>query len=118
MFAKTALLMRVFSPVGALVELIPTTPIENSELLINRLKYLQKRLKYGLPNETAIVLYELGFADRVVAIDLSSLFPEPVVDKDLVIRTLKVREEGVFAKLNLYPSYFSEVYGNQVALAK
>lgn len=102
---------------GALIEMIPEMQIDNSELLINNLKRLQKRLKYGLPNETSIVFYELGFADRVVAMDLSSLFEEVISTKDLAIQVLKVQREQVFAKLDTYPSYFSEVYRNRVALA-
>lgn len=102
---------------GALIELIPETQIENADLLINNLKQLQKRLKYGLSNETSIAFYELGFADRVVAMDLGSLFEESILTKDLAIQALKVQREQVFAKLNTYPSYFSEVYRNRVALA-
>ncbi len=103
---------------GALIELIPTTPIEDTDLLIGKLKYLQKRMKYGLPNETAVVFYELGFADRVVAIDLSSIFEEIISGKELAIQALKARSEDVLAKLGAYPSYFSEVYRNRVALAQ
>jgi hypothetical protein len=97
---------------GALIELIPTLNIDNPDLLVNVLQRLQKRLKYGLPNQIAIVLYELGFADRVVAIELSSSFSEILPDKDLIIQSLKSQREEVFLKLNQYPSYFSYVYQN------
>jgi len=103
---------------GALIELIPIAPIEGADLLMAKLKYLQKRLKYGLPNETAIIFYELGFADRVVAIDLSSMYDEIISTKDLAIQALKIRSEEVLAKLRTYPSYFSEVYRNRVTLAR
>ena len=103
---------------GALIELIPIYSIEGADILIEKLKYLQKRLKYGLPNETAIIFYELGFADRVVAIDLSSTFDEVISNKELAIQALKVRSEEVLAKLKIYPAYFSEVYRNRVALAR
>jgi len=103
---------------GALIEMIPDMQIENTELLINNLKQLQKRLKYGLPNETSIVFYELGFADRVVAMDLSSMFEEVILTKELAIQALKARSEEVFLKLDSYPAYFSEVYRNSVALAR
>ena len=103
---------------GALIELISVMQIENIDLLINNLKRLQKRLKYGLSNETSIVFYELGFADRVVAIDLSSLFEEAISTTDLAIQALKGQREQVFAKLDTYPSYFSEVYRNRVALIR
>ena len=100
---------------GALIELVPSLPIRDVDSLVRTLQYLQKKLKYGLPNQMQIILYELGFADRVVAIDLSSLLPENTLDKEFAILSLKAKREEVFAKLNLYPSYFSEVYQNQIA---
>lgn len=103
---------------GAIIELIPTMPTEEADLLVERLKYMQKRLKYGLPSETAIVFYEIGFADRVVAIDLSSMFEVVISNKDLAIQALKARSDDVLSKLRNYPSYFSEVYQNRVALAR
>jgi superfamily II DNA/RNA helicase len=97
---------------GALIELIPTLNIDNPDLLVTTLQRLQKRLKYGLPNQMAIILYELGFADRVVAIELSSGFSEIPTDKDLIIQALRSQREEVFVRLNQYPSYFSYVYQN------
>lgn len=100
---------------GALIELIPTLHLENIGFLISQLQLLQKRLKYGLPNEISIILYELGFADRIVAIDLSTLLSDALPEKNAVKLALRARREEVFEKLNLYPRYFSEVYENQVA---
>jgi len=100
---------------GALIELIPTLQMDAPDLVINSLQQLQKRLKYGLPNRIAVILYELGFADRVVAIDLSLTLSEVLPDKDLVVQALILQREAVFAKLNLYPSYFSYVYQNVAA---
>jgi POLQ-like helicase len=97
---------------GALIELIPTSNIDSPDMIINSLRKLQKRLKYGLPNEIAVILYELGFADRVVAIDLSSIIADVLPDKDLIVQALKLQRETVFIKLNQYPSYFSYVYQN------
>jgi len=102
---------------GAVIELIPSLAIEKGDGLIDALGVLQKKLKYGLPDQMAILLYELGFADRVIAIELSELLIELPVEKDIVIHSLRADREKVFEKLDRYPSYFSEVYKNQVALA-
>jgi POLQ-like helicase len=79
---------------------------------------LTKRLKYGLSNKVAVILYELGFADRVIAEDLSTIFDETYTSRDLVILLLRARREDVFAKLDVYPSYFSDVYKNRVTRAR
>jgi len=102
---------------GAIIELIPSLAIEKGGELVDALRVLQKKLQYGLPDQMAIMLYELGFADRVVAIELSALLIDIPVEKDIVMHTLKANQEKVFQKLDRYPSYFSEVYRNQVALA-
>lgn len=59
--------------VGAVIELVALLYPEDSEDLIAMLQGLQKRLKYGLPSSSAVILYELGFADRVVSIHLSEV---------------------------------------------
>jgi POLQ-like helicase len=66
-------------------------------------------LKYGLSTSAAIVLYELGFSDRPLVIELSSalnLLDEPRRD---VVRRLTQRSDAVTAILEKYPSYFSYV---------
>ncbi|MCU0485178.1 MAG: DEAD/DEAH box helicase [Anaerolineales bacterium] len=97
---------------GALIELLQISTNQHIDSLISNLQHLQKRFKYGLPNPMSIVLYELGFADRVVAIHLSSLFTEIIPDTFTVIRSLRAQMEGVFTILDFYPSYFSQVYKN------
>ena len=53
--------------VGALCEFVGASDQKEAGELISKLQLFQKRLKYGLPTETAISLYELGFSDRVVS---------------------------------------------------
>lgn len=38
-----------------------------------RAQFLQKRLKYGLPSSTSIILYEFGFIDRNLPIDIMDI---------------------------------------------
>ena len=57
--------------IGALCEFVETLDQDGTEDLVNRLQLFQKRLKYGLPTETTIALYELGFSDRVITQDLA-----------------------------------------------
>jgi POLQ-like helicase len=97
---------------GAVIELVPTLAIDNSDIVVNSLQEFQKRLKYGLPSQMAVILYELGFADRVVAIELSSIFQDVQSSKEALLQALRVKREETFVILNKYPSYFSQVYEN------
>ena len=97
---------------GALIELTQSYQLENLDLLISSFLYLQKSLKYGIPDQIAIILYELGFADRCVSIEISSIFQGVQPNKELVLQALKGKREETFSILDKYPSYFSQVYKN------
>lgn len=92
--------------VGAMCEFIETLNQDGTGDLINRLQLFQKRLKYGLPTETTIALYELGFSDRVIAQDLASSLNLKETDKKSLVEALKNDKEDVEAVLEKYPSYF------------
>ena len=94
--------------VSALCEFVEMLDREGTGDPINRLQLFQKRLKYGLPTETTIALYELGFSDRVIAQDLAaSLNLAPTQKKDLV-KALKQDWDGANAVMEKYPWYFKE----------
>jgi hypothetical protein len=97
---------------GAVIELIQTIDMEGIETLTQFLINFQRKFKYGLPSLIQVVLFELGFSDRVVSIELSSIFPEVNPNRDSVIRALQAQTEAVFTILNRYPTYFSQIYRN------
>lgn len=83
--------------VSALCEFVEMLEREGTGDTINRLQLFQKRLKYGLPTQTTIALYELGFSDRVIAQDIAaSLNLDATQQKDLV-KALKKDREGARA---------------------
>jgi POLQ-like helicase len=96
--------------VGAVIEFLQSMPIEGTNNLIELMTNFQKQIKYGLSSQTAIILYEIGFSDRIIAEDMSTLFDDVQPDKELLIQALKGRKDQVFEKLKQYPSYFSDVY--------
>ena len=53
--------------VAAIAEILISLNVEGADECIRNLGTLQKRLKYGIADADEIALYELGFADRVVA---------------------------------------------------
>jgi len=93
--------------VGAVSELVEFIRPEDCEELITRLRRLQKRLKYGLPSARSIILYELGFSDRVVAIDLSRMLRKTPPQKGAITKRIRAEEASVRQILRKYPSYFT-----------
>ena len=97
--------------IGALAEIIKLN-YSNEKEIVDRLNLLQKQLKYGLPSARAIAIYECGFSDRVIAIELASVI-SPRFDSVKFVRKALVAERiNVMTILSKYPSYYKTVYGN------
>jgi superfamily II DNA/RNA helicase len=94
--------------VGAVTEFIETLDQDGTGDLINHLQLFQKRLKYGLPTETTIALYELGFSDRVIAQDLAASLNLAATQKKDLVKALKKDRDGARAVMEKYPAYFQE----------
>ena len=94
--------------VGAVCEFIETLDQDGTGDLINRLQLFQKRLKYGLPTETTIALYELGFSDRVIAQDLAAALNLETTQRGDIVKALRKDRDGANAVMDKYPSYFRE----------
>jgi len=97
---------------NAVSELIELIASPDASETVNMIRALQKRMKYGLPSLLSVSLFEAGFADRVVSIDLASAIKGALPDRDAVKNALRWQSEDILKKLRQYPGYFSEVYGN------
>lgn len=94
--------------VSAMCEFVEMLDREDTGDPINRLQHFQKRLKYGLPTETTIALYELGFSDRVISQDLTASLNLVATQKKDLVKALKKDRKGANAVMEKYPSYFQE----------
>jgi hypothetical protein len=94
--------------IGALCEFVEALNQEETGDLISRLQLFQKRLKYGLPTETTIALYELGFSDRVISQDLATTLKLSATQKKNVVKALKHNRDAAIAVIKKYPTYFQE----------
>ena len=92
--------------INALIILIEASDQENINGLVNNLKFLQKRIKYGLPSKTAITIYELGFMDRFISMDLANFIDMHEADSIRVKDIIKNPSKALFDKIKTYPSYF------------
>lgn len=97
---------------GAVVEIINFTETEEVDSIIDNIQLLQKRMKYGLLTQKEIIIYELGFADRIVCNDISTVISDGLFHKNAVISELKQMEENIREILKSYPSYFNVVFKN------
>ncbi|HAT8638841.1 TPA: DEAD/DEAH box helicase, partial [Legionella pneumophila] len=76
--------------------------------VINKLQIFQKSFKYGLPTETTIALYEIGFSDRVICQDLASSLNLIATKKKDIVTALQQDPDRAYAVIEKYPSYFLE----------
>lgn len=95
--------------INALIILIEASDQENINGLVNNLKFLQKRIKYGLPSKTAITIYELGFMDRVISIDLANFIGHQELDSIELKNIIKYQYDEISKKIESYPSYFKNL---------
>jgi len=99
--------------IGSMIEVLKYIIETDISDLIDKLSHLQKRIKYGLPSEGSIILYELGFSDRVVALDLEQTYQELanniISSRSGVIRNFKLNKDEYKNVLDKYPSYFKMI---------
>lgn len=100
--------------VNAMSEIIKS--LDNPELMnvINLLELFQKRIKYGLPTIESIFVYELGFCDRVIAQEISSIV-DTAKEKYSMKNNIIEKQNEVFHLLEKYPSYYSSVMDRLVS---
>ncbi len=94
--------------IGAVCKFIETLDKDGTGDLINRLQIFQKRLKYGLPTETTVTLYELGLSDRVIVQDLAASLNLAATQKKDLVKVLKQYRDETKAVMEKYPSYFQD----------
>lgn len=93
---------------GALIEIVKLTHPDDNDELVKNLKLLQRRLKYGLPTDSSIDLYELGFTDRVLSLELDKSISFMSLESIPLIMAIKKQEKKIRETLIKYPSYFTE----------
>ncbi len=95
--------------IGALIELIGLFDMEDRTAFIINLQQFQKQLKYGLPNDVSILIYELGFSDRVISQEISRVI-SLVNNKAEVLNELKEKSEAILNVLTRYPKYYRNIF--------
>lgn len=95
--------------ITAICEVISVNASQEYDDLITSLYEIQKNIKYGLPDQLSIAFYELGFADRVIAIELGAAFSDFSIGRAELISDIVFAENEIRAILSKYPSYFESI---------
>ena len=94
---------------GAIIDIISEVD-EITENAQNLIKLLQQQIKYGLSDKIEILIYELGFVDRVIVADLKKSLNINVPNRYNIKQILKTTAgKNVILK---YPSYFRQCLEN------
>ena len=101
-----------FEGVLAVAAIIEALRLEDHEddAVVEHLEILQKRLKYGLKEQSAILLHEVGFADRVVAAELAEVVGPRATTKSRLLRIMREKHDSIREALTDFPSYYSFVW--------
>ena len=94
--------------VSAVCEFLEMMNSAQNNEAIQRLRLFQKQLKYGLTNQTMIILYELGISDRVIAQHLVEKLHLTGITKHTLMQELKEKTRSAADLMNKYPHYFQE----------
>jgi hypothetical protein len=99
--------------INAIYEFASQNETENSYLMA-LLLLLQKQLKYGLPNEASISIYELGFCDRVIAQDLQINLKLLSGNKLEIIQGIRFLGDIAGQIISKYPACFKTKLDNLI----
>ena len=89
--------------VGNIVDLIREK--YDDDYLVEKLSFLQKRIKYGVSNQIEIIICESIFDDRIVAKSISEIIGDFNIGDDIK-EYIKFYYEKIYKFLDELPSYF------------
>lgn len=102
--------------IGAIIELLQSIDYDSDITnIIENLKFIQKRFKYGISSKLEIILYELGFNDRTIVQELSvylNNIPERHIKKHIIKKYLHDNREVLRPIFMTFPSYFAQKMEN------
>ncbi|GMO32418.1 MAG: hypothetical protein Ta2B_13310 [Termitinemataceae bacterium] len=91
--------------INSILEFLNMKGDENVDVML-LFQSLQRRVKYGLPDEISIALYELGFCDRIISQDIKRTLAIEVSSKALLLHELRTKKEKAIEVVSKYPAYY------------
>lgn len=100
---------------GAIAEVLESHAELQDTTIPDSVRMLQKRIKYGLPNELSVRVFELGFSERVIAQRIAAVLEAaPINNRYMLIEAVRNHQTQIEAELALFPAYFTEVLHRHV----
>ncbi len=90
--------------IGACIDLMGANGLDDPTIE-ERVRQFQKALKYGLPTGKAIAVYEMGLAERALAMELSRFVPR-IPSRRNIVRSFRRSNREVREIVDVYPEYF------------
>ena len=78
------------------------------ENVVNRLKQIQKRIKYGINSNNAITVYEAGIADRIISQQIADILGDDDIPEDAIADAIISQRSAIENILKDYPTFFSD----------
>jgi len=94
--------------VGSICDMLTGDEDIQVDRLKNMLNMLQKKLKYGVANQTAISICEKVFYDRLLAMKISDIIGLENLSPNEIIGAVIMKKDAIFSCLEKYPAYFEE----------
>ncbi len=94
--------------VNAIAEIVDAVA-PSSDGIKGKLNLLSQKMRYGLPNKKDILVYEIGFSDRVVAQGIAEVLFVLNPNKTNIKSAIKDNKVILTEILSEYPSYFGHV---------
>jgi len=97
--------------IGALAEIANQYEKEGGDYseLVERLFMLQKRIKYGLPTIIDIIIFEIGFSDRIISQMISRFIKTKSKTKHKILISIRYNYRQLKENLSAYPSFYEKV---------
>jgi hypothetical protein len=99
--------------IGSIADNLEELSLED-ENVVKELRNLQKKIRYGLADAGAIMLYEMGFSDRVVAQRLADTF-DVGRNRQITLRRLQQNDAQLRPVLEEFPRYFTMIFDSLIA---
>ena len=81
---------------------------EENSVYKTKLNMLQKKLKYGVANQTAISICEKVFYDRLLAMKISGIIGIDNLSPNEIIGAIILKKDAILSCLEKYPAYFED----------
>ena len=103
--------------IGALAEITDQYEKHDGDYseLVDRLLNLQRQIKYGLPTITDIIIFEIGFTDRVIAQLIKKTLKTTSQNKNKILLSIVKKHKQLKKGLSAHPSYYNKVLENILA---